>query len=138
MWALSNHDLTWYVHIMMFFCKVKKNRSQSLWQIGKPDSKCVFIFSLGSSIKFELVNLVCPVWNMDFWMNKIQDYNKSEHRVQEVCCPMCFIVSVTSFHDILTGKFIKAEKKSKKNVCILKFCGMKHSPQRNVYSSFET
>ena len=24
----------------------------------------------------------------------IQDYNRSEHRVQEICCPMCFIMSV--------------------------------------------
>ena len=35
---------------------------------------------------------------LDFWMNNFMQDNKTEHRVEEVCCSKCFIVSVMSFH----------------------------------------
>ena len=77
MWSSSdaNNVHTWS-HSHLLCCTRKDIRlnkkistSQSLWQIGRPDSKCGPPPS--RSVKFS--HNLCPVWNMelDFWMNKI-------------------------------------------------------------------
>ena len=68
--------------------------SQRLWQIERPDCKCVvffifwfLFFSPQQKCQIWVGHNLCPVWNMelDLWMNKTQDWNKSERRVQEGC-----------------------------------------------------
>ena len=52
----------------------------------------------------------CEIWNLIFGWTKY----KTEHRVEEVCCSKCFIVSVISFNSYFTSKFIKTGKKLSK------------------------
>ena len=60
----------------------------------------------------------CPVWNMkhDCWLNQKQDWNKSEHRVQVVCCLMCFCAWHMISFDTYFGR--KKEIRGEKTKCL--------------------
>ena len=87
--------------------------SQSLWQIGKRDLNAFFspeqqtfqIWVCHNFIQYE-------IWSLIFGWTRY----KTGHRVEEVCCSKCFIVSVMSFHlyfDKQVHKKLKKKKLSK-------------------------
>ena len=84
--------------------RLKKNSmSQSLWQIGRPDLNAFFFnffffFFFGEQQTCQIWvghNFVqYEIWNLIFGWTRYE----TEHRIEEVCCSKCFIVSVMSFH----------------------------------------
>ena len=69
----------------------------------------VFFLILSRSVKFESVTtFVCVKYDLDCWLNKIQDWNKSEHRVQEVRLMFYYVCH------IFWCRFWKKNKKWKK------------------------
>ena len=107
--------------------------SQSSWQIGRPDLNASFLFFFFFFFFFWAADVSdlsrSQLWNMelDFGWTRY----KTEHRVEEVCCSKCFIVSVISFlvyFDKQVHK--KLEKKlSKQKNSNLKFCWIKRAPK---------
>ena len=84
---------------------------------------------------------------LDFWMNKIQDLNKSE--VQEVCKQLSnvFYYGFHLFRNILTGQFMKTgnsnninnnKKKTIKRIKSLNFVESNAHRKTNARGSFET
>ena len=57
--------------------------------------------------------------------------NQSEHKVKEICCPMCFIMAVISFL-VYFGKINKIEK-----INSLNFAESNERCKTNARSSFE-
>ena len=65
---------------------------------------------------------------------------KPEHRVEEVCCTKCFIVSVMSFHAYFDKQVNKKLRKklSKRKIDSLNFAESNAHQKTNARSSFET
>ena len=90
--------------------------SQSSWQIGRPDLNAFFL-----NFFFFPEQQTCQIWvghSFEIW-NLILDEQKykTEHRVEEVCCSKCFIVSVISFlvyFDKQIHKKLEKNKQAKK------------------------
>ena len=63
--------------------------------------------------------------------------NKTEHRVEEVCCTKCFIVSVMFFHVYFNKQVhYKLEKKARKKNSKLEFCWIKRAPKNKRARQF--
>ena len=72
-----------------------------MWEIGKPDLNAFFFFFF-----FSPEQQMCQIWvghsfvqyeiirNLSFGWTKY----KTEHRLEEICCSKCFVVSVIYFH----------------------------------------
>ena len=94
--------------------------SQSSWQIGRPDLNAVFF----NGLFFFPEQQTCQIWvgySFEIW-NLIFGWTryKTEHRVEEVCCSKCFIVSVISFlvyfNNLVHKKMEKKINKQKKKI----------------------
>ena len=90
----------------------------------------LFFFFLIISKKVHFLSVTtfvqCENMKLNFLVSWIQEQYKSEHRVQEVCCSMCFIVSLVSLMFILKKKSEKAKEFK------LKFCGIKHAFEKQM------
>ena len=127
--------------------KKKNSMSQSLWQIGEPDLNEGFFFFSSSSFFFseQLTfqiwvghNFVqYEIWNLIFGWTRY----KTEHRVEEVCCPNVLLCLSCLFIYILTSKFIKKLKKKNnqaKKIKSLNFAASNAHRKTNMHDSFET
>ena len=100
-WSMWYHNMPSkkiLTEVRVIIIRLKNNSmSQGSRRIGKPDSRC--FFPQQKNHVWVCYNL-CSVWNMElyFRMNIIQNWNRSVHRFQEVCWPICFIMSVISFY----------------------------------------
>ena len=111
----------------LIMLKNKISMSQSLWQkIEKPDLNVVFnvVFffffffwaaDISNLSRSQLCFVQYEIWNLIFGWTSY----KTEHKVKEVCCSKCFIVSVMSFHlyfdKQVHKKTEKRNKQAKKN-----------------------
>ena len=57
---VSKQGLSWTNLIVILYYR-KTKYSQSLWQIGRPDSKCILSTSLSRSVKLKSVTTFCPI-----------------------------------------------------------------------------
>ena len=112
--------------------------------------KCIFFNVLFFFWAADVSNLsrsqLCSVWiwNLIFGWTRY----KTEHRVEEVCCSKCFIVSVMSFHlyfDKQVHKKLKKKQKQKqkklskpKKIKSLNFAESNAHQKTNARGRFET
>ena len=93
------------LHMIFFFqtyAKEKKFYVSKLVTDWKTRPECVFFF-----FTFFFLFSWADVSNLSRSQLWLWTRHKTEHRVEEVCCSKCFIVSVLSFSYILTSKLIK-------------------------------
>ena len=99
-----------------------------------------FFFFLQQMCKVESVTTLVQykLCNLIFGWTRYKIKINQEHRVKEVCCPMCFIVSYLFLY-ILTARFIKTGKNLNKNkIKIFNFAESNAHHKTNTCGSFET
>ena len=110
-------------------------------KIGRPDLNAVFLTFFFFSWAAEVSDLSrSQLWNMelDFGWTRY----KTEHRVEEICCSKCFIVSVISFLVYFDKQVHKKTEKKKikqaKKIQTLNFAESNAHRKTNARGSFET